>query len=323
MKKLNLGLVVVMLSIAQVDASHHTFLDSVKLKTMQALSFAKTKTAYALSCIRESNAMKIQKAIEAKEVMLEICASLQLDVDGENVLLQNIRALGFDKQNAVSALTTIQKYCASMQAIVSRYNAPLAPWNRSTAMMTAVYEVLPCLQKSKIYVQYFESHKDCLKGWELVRRYERADIVDVTDANAALSTISVWYKNNDAYNLVKSVDLLNNDIVYIKSCLMNNSYRQAYPELYEQLYAFLPSLEFVVHHVLLSNEYKAQWFYKTNKPSLPAKQSQFLKQNQKVLESAKEIATEPAMEYVGNQEDASINHEQIIARTDQFGNNPY
>lgn len=301
---------VVTLNVVQVEA-----------KSSKIFTTVKSNILYALSYIREPNEAKIRRALAAKEAIFKISQVVHLGISEENLLLKNVQALGFDKKNALAALRKIDAYYAAMQAVENRYASLFTPWNKTEEMKSAVTEIAPFLQLCKLYKIYFEEHKDCLKGWELVVRYESVPSVDITDVNATVAAISLWYKNNDAFNLIKSVDLLIVDIVYIKNCLMKKSYQQAYADLYKQLYDFLPTLECVVDQVKQSSEYKSQWFYKTNKPSSP-----YVK---KIKESPKGQPCVQVQDCVVVPEPVSVNHEvfidheQMIGRTDPFENNPY
>lgn len=247
---------------SHVESKFTDILDGIKSRSTDVLSLAKTKTLYVLSFIRESNQDKIKKGLSAKEAIAAISERLSVVATGEDGLFKNMQYLGVDKKNALSSLRIIEGYCAAMQAIESRY---AFLWNRSIEMKKAVDEIVPFLNLCKLYKLYFESHKDCLRGWELVERYGKPDTIDITSTQACIQAISLWYKNSNEFHLVKSVDLLSDDIAHIKSFLESKAYQQAYPKLYSQLYAFLPTLECVLDLVKMSSEYKAEWFYKTNK----------------------------------------------------------
>lgn len=256
------------LNSSHVESKFIDIFDGIKSTSTGMLLSAKTKALYVLSYLRESNQDKIKKALFAKNAIDTISEKLRLGVEGEDELLSNVQSLGFDKKNALSALKIIENHYIAMQAIESRY---AFLWNKSLEMEKAVAEVLPFLKACKLYRLYFEGHKDCLKGWELIERYGEMSKVDITDIESAVSAISIWYKNNNQFYLVKSADLLAADIAYVKKCLKTKSYQQAYPKLYSQFYSFLPALECVLDKVQMSSEYKSQWFYKTNKAALSPK----------------------------------------------------
>lgn len=261
------------LNSSQVESKFVSISDRIKSKATGVFLSVKTKALYVLSWVRESDQDKIKKALAAKNAMVAISEELYLGVGGEEELLKNIQSLGLEKKNALSALKIIEKHHVAMRAIEGRYGFLR---KNSLEMEETFVDILPFLKACALYKLYFESHKDCLKGWELVERYGGVDKVDITDIKSAISAISLWYKNNDTFHLVKSFDLLISDIVYIKACLRNKSYQQAYPNLYGQLYSFLPTLECVADQVKMSAEYASEWFYKTNKPTPSSKKAEIV-----------------------------------------------
>lgn len=305
MKKLILCGMVVAWGSAQVEAKS-SFVESIKSKSERA----KVLALYAWSFIREPNEEKIKKALVAKEEVEKFTLSLDAGLGVEEGLLQNIQKLGYDKHNAMSAWSAMEKYDNAIQAVVGRYSSVFAPWNKSEDMALAAKKLLPSLQLAKMYKAYFASHKDCLRGWELTSRYANIALVDIADATSCVSAISCWYKNTDEYSLMKSVDKLSADVSFIKSCLTRKLFKQSYPVLHEQFSEYLVILDAILFHVQGSSEYASEYFYKNKKTGPPSK---------------KEDASVGAKTTTSSVVAAAqcINHEEMIRRTDPFENNPY
>lgn len=279
MKKTIICLLFGVLSGFQVDANPVYAFNKIKSKAVGTLLLAKTKIVDALSSVIDSNQVKIEKALEAKEAVFKISEKFQLGIDGEDALLKNIKSFGFDKKNALSALRLMKKYYTTIKSLENRY---VFVWNKTLKMDEAIAEVLPSLQISKLYKVYLEGHQDCLRGWELVELYKNIELVDAVDTDSAIYVTSLWYKNNDNYSLIKSIDLLSADISYIETCLNNKYYHQAYPKLRKQLFDFLPTLKSIVELVKKSSEYHSEYFYKTNKPMLSPQKVEELEENEVV-----------------------------------------
>lgn len=205
------------------------FFDRVKTKATHAWLSTKTTAAYVVSSMRESNAIKIQRALEAKEAVLKMRSFLQISMSSEEVLLQNIQALGLTKNNALSALTTIERYYADMSCVVNRYSSKVARWNKSDEMEVVAHNILFELQTCKLFKTYFEQHKNCLKIWEILARYE--------------SAVLGWQKNDRSCGCIKSMDLLKRDVEIIRSYAVKQVFRLVYPDTYQQLHEYLPILE--------------------------------------------------------------------------------
>lgn len=253
---------------SQVDAKSESTVGAIKSRVASALLLAKAKALYAFSILREPNAVLIKRSFDAKDVIAKYSELLNLGVDGEAGLLLNIQALGFDKKNALSALKIVDQCYRAMHSVEQRHASAFALWNKTPEMDVAIAAILPYLRVSKLYLLYFQNHQDCLRGWELVGRSVGTNL---TNAQSAICTVLQWYKNSNAFNILKCVDLLAADIVYVKACLMQKSYQQAYPELYDQLGALLSTLECVMQQVKMSAEYNSQLFYSTNKTMISPK----------------------------------------------------
>lgn len=228
MKRIILSFAIVSFCSMHVDAKPEIF-DRVKAKTSQAWLSTKATAAYVISSVRESNAIKIQRALEAKEAVLKISPLLQINVQGEDMLLQNVQTLGFDKHNALSALTLIERYCADMTSVTNRYNSKIARWNKSEEMESVAQNISSALQVCKNFKLYFQEHKHCLKAWEIIGSYQ--------------DVITSWQQHNKLSGMIKSSEALKKDVEKIKYCITKNSFRLAYPNTYKQLHEYLPILE--------------------------------------------------------------------------------
>jgi len=259
----------------------------------------------ALSYVREPNSVKIEKALQAHAIIQKAEKGLRLDLNDENSLWYNIQQLGFEKSNALAALHMIEKYQSDLKVLVDRYDSVLTPWNKTYDMQQAVEKISTSLQICQACCGYLKKHKDCLRGFELVHHYQKSGILGgVTDANIAVSVVSAWYKNNDLYSLVKSIDLLSLDLEFIQSCLMKNSFKQLHPDLYGQLYYYVPMLHMIKSLVVATKEYKSQMFCKNHKQM----QSSAAKNNQNQC-----VAVLPA---VVNESTESIVNQAVVASFD-------
>lgn len=259
MKKLMFGLVLAILSIAQVEAkSDHNFFNTIKNVSKDVLLASKNALVYVASCVRESNSVKIQKAFEAKKAVEQLSSKLKIGIDGENELLLNIRVLGFDKYNATESLMIIQNYCESMQVVVNRFQGVMTPWNRTSAMESAVNELLPYLHMAKIYKLYFEVHLDCLKGWELEQQYSEIYPIDKNNEQEVVALFTKWFKNNGKDNYVKGVDELLKSVEWFKKQFLNEQFKIRYPKLYDQMYSLFPALILFIEVVTKSRPYQSQ-----------------------------------------------------------------
>jgi len=227
MKKSFLSLIVVSFGFMQIEAKPKVF-DHVKAKTSQAWLSTKATAAYVVSSIRESNSIKMQRALQASDAVLKFESLLQLQTQTEDGLLKNVQTLGYDKQNALSALTLIERYYSDMIAIASRYNSKVARWNKCENMAAVLHTISPSLRICKEVRSYLRNHKECLRSWEIISFYQ--DFVTSDKGSKALAT-------------VKSSDFLQDDIDRIKLCVTKKSFRLSYPETYKKLYEYLPVLE--------------------------------------------------------------------------------
>ena len=259
MKKLILGWVVVTLSVTQFEAkSDYNFFNTIKNASKNIFLTSKNALIYVASCVRESNAVKIQKAFEAKKAVEQISSKLKIGIDGENDLLLNVHALEFDKYNATKSLAVVQDYCESMQVVVNRFQGVMTPWNRTSEMALAVNELLPYLHMAKMYKLYFEVHLDCLKGWELEQQYLEICSIDKNNEQEVVALFTKWFKNNGKDNYVKGVDELLKSVEWFKKQFLNEQFKIRYPQLYDQMYALFPALILFIEVVKKSNPYQAQ-----------------------------------------------------------------
>lgn len=236
MKKTILSFVAISLSFVSIQATPKVF-DKVIAKTSQAWLSTKTAAAYVISSVRESNAIKMQRALEAKEAVLKMGLLLvgkngpfsQVPMHVEDVLLKNVQAMGFDKHNALSALTLIERYYSDMVVVVNRYSSNVARWNKSDEMESVAQAVLSTLRICKDIKLYLQEHKQCLKAWEIVSSYQ--------------DLVAKYQQNNKFLGEIKGSEFLKNDIESIKLCVTKKSFRLAYPATYKQLHEYLPILE--------------------------------------------------------------------------------
>lgn len=228
MKKLIFCSVIMSFSFIQIKAEVRV-LDKLKDKTSQAWLSTKATAAYVACTVREPNSIKIQRALEAKEAVLKIDKLLQLNLNSEDILLQNVQALGFNKHNGLSALTMAERYSSDLSSVVRRYNSKIARWNRSEDMEAIAQEVLPALELCKKIKLYFQEHKQCLIAWEIIDRYK--------------SIVEAWQQNDKLSVEVKSADVFRSDVERIKSFIVKKSFRLVYPQAYKQLHEYLPILE--------------------------------------------------------------------------------
>lgn len=224
MNKNILKLIVIGLSFTQVNAKSKIF-DRIKSRSSKTLLSIKMTAAYVISSVRESNAIKIQRALEAKEAVLKLSQLLNLKDHNEQALLHNIQVMGFDKHDSLSALILAERYYADMSSVVSRYNSKIARWNKSSEMESVALSVLAALSSCKEIKLYFEQHKLCLRAWEIVDSYQ--DLI----ASPKLS------------GMIKNFESLRGDVEKIKLCITKNSFRLAYPDTYKNLHECLPVLE--------------------------------------------------------------------------------
>ena len=252
MKKLILSFMVAIFSIDQVGAKNVLI---EKIKEIPANSIA--AACYVVSCVYDSNEVKIKKALDAKKEVDSLVLNLSIVDNVEESLLKNIQALGLTKKNALFALKTIENDCNNMQSVVNR-NKYLSYVNKSDLLEQASQEVFSSLHKCKIYKAYFQSHKDCLKAWELTQRYENVFLVDIANINSVFSVMFGCFGCCYDYPLIKWVNKLSDDVKFIKDFLFKKEFKQKYSVAYEELSKYFIILDSIKSKIKESNEYKSQ-----------------------------------------------------------------
>ncbi|MBI2353332.1 hypothetical protein HYV11_03785 [Candidatus Dependentiae bacterium] len=255
MKKL---LLLFTLSFATVQIKT-TFFNSIKETSNHFFSTSKATLFYVWSFIRESNDIKIKKAFESKEFINQLKDQLQLEKNhNENQVLQNVLTMGFDKSNALNTINLLKYHFNTMQTVVSRYSCVMTPWNNTEEMMLASKELEKYIAITQKMLNYFEKHRDCLKGWQTIQQYLELCSLELNDQKQVLQQFEKWFPRNEKFHCLKGVDILIYSAEWSKKLFLNQAFKNNYPQVYDQLYSLFPTLILFIEAVKKTPLYESQ-----------------------------------------------------------------